>query len=301
MALRADGRAPALFVLVSGPGGWHYRGMAGTLLSSSRAKAVRSKGRHPIPVVQIEPPTPFAEGPGPGREWWEKALSEKSFSGRKRGESQQNQGVGANSRTTHLGPFGEIIRATGSMAKANPFRFSAKYCDDETDMDYYGYRYYKASTGSWENRDPVGEPGFELLRGGRAVKLAGDANRYMFVKNDSIDNYDPLGLNPAAACAIGIALSPIEVPIGAIITGVAVVGGVAVITYAICKHFCNRPDICPLTGQMEQPPIGDPGSGLGDGGYQPGYKICIYTCPKKGVVRRYFPPGTTCQPSITQP
>ena len=34
------------------------------------------------------------------------------------------------------GPFGEVIRATGPMAKINPFRFSTKYQDDETDLLY---------------------------------------------------------------------------------------------------------------------------------------------------------------------
>jgi uncharacterized protein RhaS with RHS repeats len=47
------------------------------------------------------------------------------------------------------GPFGELIRATGPMAKANPFRFSTKYQDDETDLLYYGYRYYNVGTGRW--------------------------------------------------------------------------------------------------------------------------------------------------------
>ena len=41
------------------------------------------------------------------------------------------------------------------MAKANPFRFSTKYQDDETDLLYYGYRYYNASTGRWLSRDPA--------------------------------------------------------------------------------------------------------------------------------------------------
>jgi RHS repeat-associated protein len=41
------------------------------------------------------------------------------------------------------------------MAKANPFRFSTKYQDDETDLFYYGYRYYSASTGRWISRDPM--------------------------------------------------------------------------------------------------------------------------------------------------
>ncbi|HNR72510.1 MAG TPA: RHS repeat protein, partial [Verrucomicrobiota bacterium] len=40
------------------------------------------------------------------------------------------------------GPFGEVLRATGPMAKANLFRFSTKYQDGETDLLYYGYRYY---------------------------------------------------------------------------------------------------------------------------------------------------------------
>ena len=61
------------------------------------------------------------------------------------------------------GPFGEVIRATGPMAKVNPFRFSTKYQDDESDLLYYGYRYYKPSTGTWPNRDPFGELGFELV------------------------------------------------------------------------------------------------------------------------------------------
>jgi uncharacterized protein RhaS with RHS repeats len=59
----------------------------------------------------------------------------------------ENREFRGNSRTTHLGPFGELIRATGPMAKLNPFRFSTKYQDDETDFLYYGYRYYNPSTG----------------------------------------------------------------------------------------------------------------------------------------------------------
>jgi RHS repeat-associated protein len=83
------------------------------------------------------------------------------------------------------GPFGEVIRATGPMAKANPFRFSTKYQDDESDLLYYGYRYYKASTGTWLSRDPLGE------RGG--------ANLYAFVGNNSMNYYDKLGLEKIGA------------------------------------------------------------------------------------------------------
>ena len=41
--------------------------------------------------------------------------------------------------------FGEPVRVSGVMAGNNPFRFSTKYADDESDLFYYGYRYYKPS------------------------------------------------------------------------------------------------------------------------------------------------------------
>jgi len=75
------------------------------------------------------------------------------------------------------GPFGEVLRATGPLAKANPFRFSTKYQDDETDLLYYGYRYYGASTGRWISRDP-----------------AGAVNLYSFARNNGVSGYDFLGL-----------------------------------------------------------------------------------------------------------
>ncbi|HRT59254.1 MAG TPA: RHS repeat-associated core domain-containing protein, partial [Candidatus Paceibacterota bacterium] len=57
------------------------------------------------------------------------------------------------------GPFGELIRATGPMAKTNPFLFSTKYYDWETGLYYYGYRDYDPGTGRWLSRDPLGEEG----------------------------------------------------------------------------------------------------------------------------------------------
>jgi RHS repeat-associated protein len=131
------------------------------------------------------------------------------------------------------GPFGEVIRATGPMAKLNPFLFSAKYQDDETDLVYYGYRFYNATTGRWLSRDPIRDMGFyELSKASllsRAalydeediadaavpallygyvntdqatfdwdskgkVRIKGDANTYGFVQNDSLDWIDVWGL-----------------------------------------------------------------------------------------------------------
>jgi RHS repeat-associated protein len=78
------------------------------------------------------------------------------------------------------GPFGEIIRQSGSMAKLNPCRFSTKFDDDESDFLYYGYRYYNPSTGKWAGRDPAGE-------------LQGGPNLYGFDSNDSLNHIDYIG------------------------------------------------------------------------------------------------------------
>lgn len=78
------------------------------------------------------------------------------------------------------GPFGELIRASGALAKSNPFRFSTKYQDDESELLYYGYRFYNASTGRWISRDPSQE--------------MGGLNLYNFVLNEPISILDYLGL-----------------------------------------------------------------------------------------------------------
>lgn len=82
------------------------------------------------------------------------------------------------------GPFGEVIRATGPMAKRNPFRFSGKFQDDETDLIYYGHRYYNPSLGRWISRDPLEEHGA--------------LNLYGFVGNDAMSLIDVLGMGEYA-------------------------------------------------------------------------------------------------------
>jgi RHS repeat-associated protein len=66
------------------------------------------------------------------------------------------------------------------MANANPFRFSTKYCDEETGLVYYGYRYYQPQTGRWLSRDPIGENG--------------GVNLYGFIMNNPVNSVDMLGL-----------------------------------------------------------------------------------------------------------
>ncbi|MFN3706615.1 MAG: hypothetical protein ACK4WM_11560, partial [Thermoflexales bacterium] len=55
---------------------------------------------------------------------------------------------------------------------------------------------YKTASGraKWPNRDPLGEPGFEAARRGRAKLVGDEPNLYAFVGNDPIDRTDYLGL-----------------------------------------------------------------------------------------------------------
>ena len=56
-------------------------------------------------------------------------------------------------------------------------------------------RWYSPNTGHWFSRDPIGENGFELLRGRPVSPLAGEPNRYLFVKNSPVNYFDALGLD----------------------------------------------------------------------------------------------------------
>lgn len=56
-------------------------------------------------------------------------------------------------------PYGELIRASGPLARENPFRWSTKFWDEESGLVYYGYRFYGPTLGRWISRDPVEEDG----------------------------------------------------------------------------------------------------------------------------------------------
>jgi RHS repeat-associated protein len=61
--------------------------------------------------------------------------------------------------------FGQTTVKTGTLADANPYRFSTKYLDEKPNLYYYGYRYYSPETGRWVNRDPIEEYGGVHLYG----------------------------------------------------------------------------------------------------------------------------------------
>jgi len=75
--------------------------------------------------------------------------------------------------------FGAVSSFTGPMWDFN-LRFSTKYEDFETGLNYYGYRYYDPQLGRWLNRDPIEE------KGGN--------NLYGFVGNNGLTYWDKLGL-----------------------------------------------------------------------------------------------------------
>lgn len=91
-----------------------------------------------------------------------------------------NAQTGTNSCSYEYGPFGDSLRANGLMARVNPFRFSSKFQDDESDLLYYGYRYYCVSTGRWISKDPIGE--------------IGGRNLYTFLENQGPNSFDVLGM-----------------------------------------------------------------------------------------------------------
>ena len=99
-------------------------------------------------------------------------------------------------------PFGEVIRMTGPMARANPFRFSTKFCDDESGLVYYGYRYYDPAQGRWIGRDPAPDQLLEL---------------YCFNHNAPTLAVDPNGKSPiliamGTSAVIGGVIGAIENP-----------------------------------------------------------------------------------------
>jgi len=107
-------------------------------------------------------------------------------------------GDGALVTQYEYGPFGELISASGPLARSLNFLFSTKYHEWETDLYYYGYRYYNSNTGRWLNRDPIAE--------------AGGFHLYAFCANNSLSYIDAYGrditdwtwLEPAANFAAGV-------------------------------------------------------------------------------------------------
>jgi RHS repeat-associated protein len=79
------------------------------------------------------------------------------------------------------GPFGELLRISGSAPDSTPFGYSTKYTDGESGLVYYGNRIYSPKIGSWSSRDPMGDLVCH--------------NLYQFVFGDPISFVDVLGFD----------------------------------------------------------------------------------------------------------
>jgi len=86
-------------------------------------------------------------------------------------------------------PYGNVLSVMPPSLRDHKFRFSTKYCDDETGLCYYGYRFYSPGLGRWLGRDPLGE--------------RGSLNIYSFAKNAPTLFLDFLGL-----ADVSIAMGP---------------------------------------------------------------------------------------------
>jgi len=76
--------------------------------------------------------------------------------------------------------YGNTIRFSGSIADGNPYRSATKYTDAESNLVYYGRRYYDPKDGRFVGRDPLGEQG--------------GTNLYAFVTNGPVNLWDYLGM-----------------------------------------------------------------------------------------------------------
>ena len=76
--------------------------------------------------------------------------------------------------------FGNTIRRSGVKADELKMRFSTKYSDDESELYYFGHRFYSPRLARWLSRDPIEEDG--------------GLNLYAYCGNGSMNNVDPYGL-----------------------------------------------------------------------------------------------------------
>jgi RHS repeat-associated protein len=98
-------------------------------------------------------------------------------------------------------PYGNSIVATGILAATNPYRFSTKYLDAESNLYYYGYRYYDPNTGRWLSRDPMGDIVFfqqytkdATFEEVYSLHMESLGPTYVFIGNNPANYIDSFGL-----------------------------------------------------------------------------------------------------------
>jgi RHS repeat-associated protein len=92
--------------------------------------------------------------------------------------------AGALAQTYTFDSFGKTTNSTGSLT--NPFQFTAREFDTETNLYYYRARYYDPTTGRFINEDPIGFHGGEDF--------------YLYAANEPTLLVDPSGLLAELYC-----------------------------------------------------------------------------------------------------
>ena len=95
-----------------------------------------------------------------------------------------SNGAGSLAQTYTFDSFGNQTASSGSVA--NPFRFTGREFDTETNLYYFRARYVDQSTGRFLSEDPL--------------SFEGGYNFYTYTRNNPINFKDPLGWAPDGNC-----------------------------------------------------------------------------------------------------
>jgi RHS repeat-associated protein len=94
--------------------------------------------------------------------------------------TELTDGTGAVVRRYSYDAFGALLASPGAVAQ--PYTFTGRELDGETELYNYRERMYDAGNGRFVQEDPMG--------------LAGGMNLYVYAANNPIVNTDPFGLQP---------------------------------------------------------------------------------------------------------
>ena len=118
-------------------------------------------------------------------------------------------------------PFGETWVEEHSNIQRTPYLFTGKELDEETQLYYYGARYYDPRTSVWQSADPILEKYMEGGGNTGGVYASANLSLYSYVHNSPVIAYDPDGkdLTQSLNTLKGYGKGLLEVPVGVLTFG----------------------------------------------------------------------------------